>query len=48
MMGLGFKAKGIAMSFILLMFEFDTLKSGLMATEKFKPLGQKEGFTFVK
>jgi len=43
-MGLGFRAKSIAMSFILLMFELDALESGHMVVEKFKSLSQKEGF----
>ncbi len=45
---LGFKAKGIVMSFIMFMFELNTLESGHMVAEKFKPLNQKEGFAFVK
>lgn len=48
MMGLGFKAKGIAMNFISLMFKLDVLENGRMVAEKFKPLSQKEGFAFVK
>ncbi len=47
-MGLRFRAKGIAMSFIPLIFELDALESGHVATKKFKPLSQKEGFAFVK
>jgi hypothetical protein len=48
MTGLRFRAKGTVMSFILLMFELDALESGHVAMKKFKPLSQKEGFSFVK
>jgi len=48
MIGSGFRAKGIMMSFIMLMFELDALESGHVTANKFKPLSQKEGFVFVK
>jgi len=48
MTSLGFRAKGITMSFIMLMFELNELESGHVAMKKFKPLSQKEGFDFVK
>jgi len=47
-MGLRFRAKGIAMSFIPLMLELDTLESGHVVMKKIKPLSQKEGFAYVK
>jgi hypothetical protein len=36
------------MSFVIFMFELNTLESGHVAMEKFKPLNQKEGFVFIK
>jgi hypothetical protein len=45
---LGFRAKGIAMSFVMFMFELNTLESGHVAVEKFKPLNQKEGVCFCQ